>query len=159
MGACIRNELRLYGRLYRQAGPYRLHLGVLLVLSLLATPIALLTPLPLKITVDSLTGPGAEAVPGLLKAILPASATSSQAAVLSLAVGLVLVIALLDQFQRLASAVLGAYAGERLLLEFRARIFRHVQRLSFSYHDTRGTADTVFRINWAAPAIQRIAVP
>src|SRR5262245_34243252 len=158
MGACIHNELRLYGRLYRHAGPYRLHLGVLLVLSLLATPIALLTPLPLKITVDSLTGPGAEAVPGFLKAILPASATASQPTVLSLAVGLVLVVALLDQLQRLASAVLGAHAGERLLLDFRARIFRHVQRLSFSYHDTRGTADTVFRINWDAAAIQWIAI-
>jgi ATP-binding cassette subfamily B protein len=54
--------------------------------------------------------------------------------------------------------VLGAYAGERLLLDFRARIFRHVQRLSFSYHDTRGTADSVFRINWDAAAIQWIAV-
>jgi ATP-binding cassette subfamily B protein len=156
MSASLRNELKLYGRLFRHAGPYRLHLGALLLLSLLATPIALLTPLPLKIAVDSLAG--APAVPGFLRALLPESATGSQAAVLTLAVGLLLAIALLDQLQRLASAVLGAYAGERLLLDFRARIFGHVQRLSFSYHDTRGTADTVFRINWDAAAIQWIAV-
>jgi ATP-binding cassette subfamily B protein len=156
MGASIRNELKLYGRLFRHAGPYRLHLGALLLLSLLATPIALLTPLPLKIAVDSLTG--AQAVPGFLRALLPESATGSQAAVLTFAVGLLLAIALLDQLQRLASAVLGAYAGEKLLLEFRARIFRHVQRVSFSYHDIRGTADSVFRINWDAAAIQWIAI-
>ena len=49
MSASLRNELKLYGRLFRHAGSYRLHLGGLLLLSLLATPIALLTPLPLKI--------------------------------------------------------------------------------------------------------------
>jgi ATP-binding cassette subfamily B protein len=156
MGAGIHNELKLYHRLFGHAGPYRLHLLALLLLSLLATPIALLTPLPLKIAVDSLTG--AQAVPGFLRALLPESASSSQAGVLTLAVGLLLGIALLDQLQRLASAVLGAYAGERLLLDFRARIFRHVQRLSFSYHDTRGTADSVFRINWDAAAIEWIAI-
>jgi ATP-binding cassette subfamily B protein len=146
----------LYGRLFRHAGPYRLHLGALLLLSLLATPVALLTPLPLTIAVDTLTG--APAVPGFLRALLPESATGSQDAVLPLAVGLLLAIALLDQLQRLASGVLGAYAGERLLLDFRARIFGHVQRLSFSYHDIRGTADSVFRINWDAAAIQWIAI-
>jgi ATP-binding cassette subfamily B protein len=156
MSASLRNELKLYGRLFRHAGPYRLHLGVLLLLSLLATPIALLTPLPLKITVDSFTG--AQVVPGFLRAPLPESAAGSQTAELTLAVALLLVITLLDQLQRLASTVLGAYAGERLLLDFRARIFHHVQRLSFSYHDTHGTADTVFRINWDSAAIQWIAI-
>jgi ATP-binding cassette subfamily B protein len=156
MSASLRNELKLYGRLFRHAGPYRLHLGALLLLSLLATPIALLTPLPLKIAVDSFTG--AQAVPSFLRASLPESVADSQAAELTLAVALLLAIALLDQLQRLAGAVLGAYAGERLLLDFRARIFRHVQRLSFSYHDTHGTADTVFRINWDAAAIQWIAI-
>jgi ATP-binding cassette subfamily B protein len=156
MAASVRDELRLYGRLFRHAGPYRLHLGALLLLSLLGTPIALLTPLPLKIAVDSLAG--AQAVPGLLRAVLPERATDSQAAVITLAVGLLLAVALLDQLQRLGSAVLGAYAGERLLLDFRGRIFRHVQRLPFTYHDTRGTADSVFRINWDAAAIQWITI-
>jgi ATP-binding cassette subfamily B protein len=156
MAASVRDELKLYGRLFRHAGPYRLHLGALLLLSLLGTPIALLTPLPLKIAVDSLAGD--QAVPGLLRAVLPERATGSQAAVITLAVGLLLAIALLDQLQRLGSAVLGAYAGERLLLDFRGRIFRHVQRLPFTYHDTRGTADSVFRINWDAAAIQWITI-
>lgn len=156
MGASIRNELKLYQRLYRHAEPYRLHLAALLLLSLLATPVALLTPLPLKITVDCLTG--ADALPGLLRAMLPESAVHSRAGVLGIAVGLVLAVALLDQLQRLGAAVLGAYVGERLLLDFRRQIFSHVQHLSFSYHDTRGTADSVFRINWDAAAIQWIAV-
>src|SRR5262249_60716440 len=65
---------------------------------------------------------------------------------------------LIDQPQLPGAAVVGAYAGERLRLDFRGRIFHHVQRLSFSYHDTRGTADSVFRINCDAAAIQWIAV-
>src|SRR5260370_23893853 len=146
MGASIRNELKLYGRLFRHAGPYRRHLGALLLLSLMATPVALFPPLPLKIAVDSLTG--APAVPGFLRALLPESATDSQAAVLTLAVGLLLAIAMLDQCQRLASAVLGAYAGEKLLVEFPGRLFHHVQRLSFFYHATPRPADSALRINW-----------
>src|SRR5262249_1684389 len=156
MAASVRDELKLYGRLFRHAGRYRLHLGVLLLLSLLGTPIALLTPLPLKIAVDSLAG--APAVPGPLRAVLPEWATGSQSAVITLAVGLLLAIALLDQLQRLGSAVLGAHPGERLLPGCRGRTFRHVQRLPFTYHDTRGTADSVFRINWDAAAIQWITI-
>jgi ATP-binding cassette subfamily B protein len=152
----LRNELKLYARLYRHAQPSRVHLGTLLLLNLLATPIALLTPLPLKIAVDSLTG--SPAVPGFLAAVLPEAATGSHGAVLALAVILLLAIALLDQLQRLGSSVLAAWAGERLLLDFRGRLFRYVQRLSFSYLDTRGTADTIYRINWDAASIQWIAV-
>src|SRR5579859_4333844 len=90
MASHVRDELKLYGRLFRHAGSYRLHLGALLLLSLLGTPIALLTPLPLKIAVDSLAG--AQAVPGFLRAILPARTTGSQDAVITLAVSLLLAI-------------------------------------------------------------------
>ena len=44
--------------------------------------------------------------------------------------------------------------GERLTLNFRARLFRHVQRLAFAFHDARGTADTIYRIQYDAPALQ-----
>ena len=44
------------------------------------------------------------------------------------------------------------------MLEFRSRLFRHVQRLSLSYHDTRGTADSTYRIQYDAPAIPNIVI-
>jgi ABC-type bacteriocin/lantibiotic exporter with double-glycine peptidase domain len=78
------------------ARPYRLHLGGMLVISLAATPLALLTPLPLKIVVDS-------------------------------------------------------------VVARRAQLFAHVQRLSFTYHDARGTADATYRIQYDAQAIQSLA--
>src|SRR5947207_2971023 len=47
------NDLALYRRLLRQARPYWLHLAALFGIGLLASPIALLNPVPLKIVVDS----------------------------------------------------------------------------------------------------------
>src|SRR5205085_1925421 len=46
-------DVTLYRRLLRQARPYRLHIVGIFLLSLLQSPLALLTPLPLKIAVDS----------------------------------------------------------------------------------------------------------
>src|SRR5260370_7307598 len=80
MAASLRDELKLYGRLFRHAGPYRLHLGALLLLSLLGTPVALLTPLPLKIAVDTLPRP--QPLPALLPPPLPDRPTSSHPPVL-----------------------------------------------------------------------------
>jgi ATP-binding cassette, subfamily B, bacterial len=150
------SSLTLYRRLLRQARPYWAHIAGILLLSLLSTPLALLTPLPLKIAVDSVLG--SQPLPGFLGMLLPAGVTRSASAVLALAVGLTVAIALLSQLQALASSVLQAYTGERLTLDFRAQLFRHVQRLSFSYHDTKGTADSTYRIQYDASAIQYIAI-
>jgi ATP-binding cassette subfamily B protein len=60
--------------------------------------------------------------------------------VLLLAAALFVAITLLGQLQDLASSVLSTYTGERLVLDFRTQLFRHVQRLSLAHHDTQGTA-------------------
>src|SRR5207342_853743 len=53
---------------------------------------------------------------------------------------------------------LRTFAGEKLVLSFRADLFRHVQRLSLSYHDTQGASDSTYRIQYDAPAIQWITI-
>jgi len=78
-------DLTLYRRLWRQARPYRPHIGCLFLLSLLSTPLALLTPLPLKIAVDSVIG--SQPLPGYL-AVLPQ--IGSRDYVLYLAIGILL---------------------------------------------------------------------
>jgi ATP-binding cassette subfamily B protein len=149
-------ELALYRRLYDQVLPYRLHIVGLFLLTLLSSPLALLTPVPLKIAVDSVLG--SHPVPHVLDTLLPAAATSSPTAILIVATGLVMAVALLSQLQALGSALLSTYTGERLLLSFRALLFRHVQRLSVSYHDEQGTTYSTYRIQYDAPAIQYIAI-
>ncbi len=148
--------LRLYSRVLREARPYRLHIAGMLLLSLLSTPLALLAPLPLKIAVDSVLG--SEPTPGFLRAVLPDAMLSTDGGVLLLAAALAVVVALLSALQGLSSGVLHAYTGQKLVMGFRARLFRHAQRLSLSYHDSKGTSSSTYRIQYDAPAMQWIAV-
>jgi ATP-binding cassette subfamily B protein len=150
------SDLKLIARLLRQAKPYWPHLSALFVLNLLATPIGLLQPLPIKIVVDNVLG--GHPLPRMLASVLPDSATGSSSRLLALAVGLILAVALLSQLRSLALGSLRNYTGQHLVLGFRAQLFRHVQRLSLAFHDSRGTADSIFRIQTDAPAIQHIAL-
>jgi len=81
---------------------------------------------------------------------------SRSSAILLFAIGLLVAVAALGQLQGLASTLLQAYIGERLVLDFRARLVNQVQRLSVSYHDSRGTADSLYRIQHDVPAIQNL---
>jgi ATP-binding cassette subfamily B protein len=155
MGASTYSDWGLYTRLLRQARPCWPHIAVLFLLSLLATPIALLLPLPLKIVVDSVFG--SHPLPGFLRALLPGG-TGPVGGALALAVASVVVIALLDQAQKLGSGVLSTYTAEKLILNFRAQLFRHGQRLSLAYHDAKGTADSIYRIQSDAAAIQWLSI-
>jgi len=152
----VYSEFALYRRLLYQAQPYWPHIVSIFLISILATPLALLTPLPLKIAVDSVLG--SEPIPGFLHRLLTTNAAHSKTAVLFFALGLLLLVALLNQLQVLAVWLLQTYTGEKLVLDFRAMLFHHVQRLSLSYHDYRGTADSIYRIQHDAPAIQEIAI-
>jgi ATP-binding cassette, subfamily B, bacterial len=148
------SELNLYRRLLRQARPYWPHLGGIVLLSLLSGPLALLAPLPLKIVVDSVLG--SYPLPGFLEALLPEATTRSSTAIFIFAVGFVVVVALLIGIVQLANAVLSQYTGEKLVLDFRARLFRQAARLSILYHDLKGTTDSAYRIQYDAQAPQWI---
>ncbi len=148
--------LTLYRRLLREARPYWPHIVTIFFLDLVATPLALLTPLPLKIAVDSVIG--SQPLPVFLEASLPDWAIGSSFGVLVVAATLAVLIVLLAQLQSLGSYVLRAYTGERLTLSLRTRLFGHAQRVSLSFHDTRGTTDSIYRILYDAPSIQWITV-
>jgi ATP-binding cassette, subfamily B, bacterial len=148
-------DLTLYRRLLRQVRPYRAHLAGVFLLNLLGIPLALLTPLPLKLAVDQVLGK--LPLPGPLTTLLPPAARSDTG-VLVLAAGLAVGVALLSQLQSLASSLLSTYTSEKLLLGFRAQLFSHAQRLSLAYHDARGTADSTYHIQYDASALQSLAV-
>jgi ATP-binding cassette subfamily B protein len=143
-------------RIASYARPYWLHGVVILLLSLLAAPIALLTPLPVKIVVDHVLG--SQPLPRFLAALIPGSKHQSGPFLLALAAGLILAVALLNQIQGLTLWMMETYAGEGMVLAFRSRLFGHVQRLSLTYHDAQGTADSSFRIQYDAPALQNITI-
>jgi ATP-binding cassette subfamily B protein len=155
-------ELRRYStsalsrRLFALARPSWTRVCGVLLLSVLSTPIALLTPLPLKIAVDNAIG--AAPLPGWLKAWWPSTLPSSPGVVLGVAVALLLLVALASRLQELATTMLQTSTSEQLTLRFKTEIFDHAQRLSLAYHDTRGTADSIYRLVQDAPALQYIVV-
>src|SRR6266853_3310848 len=67
-------------------------------------------------------------------------------------------IAVLSGVLGLASSFLRSYTGERLTLNFRARVFAHMQRLSLRYHDAKGTADSVYRVQNDTATLQYVCL-
>src|SRR5437773_10979853 len=97
-------DVALYRRLLRQARPYWLHLAVLFGIGLLASPIALLNPVPLKIVVDSVLG--SRPLPGWLAAALPTAAARSPSTLLSVAIRLLIAVPARPRVRALATQVL-----------------------------------------------------
>jgi ATP-binding cassette, subfamily B, bacterial len=143
-------------RLLAETRPNWLQIAALFGISLITIPLTLLTPIPLKLMIDSIIG--TEAFPQVMEAVLPAGADRTSFAAIALVAGFFVLIALGKQLCDLGFSVLRTYTGEKLVLGFRAKLFRHVQRLSLSYHDSKGTADSTYRIQYDAPAIQWISI-
>lgn len=138
----------------REWRSYWPHMGGILTLSLLSAPLALLTPLAMKIAIDSFIG--SKPLPGIIDALLPSSITRSGSTALAVAVGLGLSIALVSQLQKLGSLMLHNFTYEKLVLGLRTRLFPHVQHLSPTYHDKKGTADSTYRILYDTAVVPAI---
>src|SRR5262249_12747937 len=157
MAPRVYTDLVLFRRLLGRLRPYWMNLLGIVALSFLAAPLPLLSPLPLKIAVDALTPDHLnDAVPAFLQRLLPESAYATPMAAIILAVVLFVLIGLFVQVHTLCSSLLGTYTGEKLVLSFRAELFRHVQSLSFTYHDSKGTTDTTYRIQYDASCIKSL---
>jgi ATP-binding cassette, subfamily B, bacterial len=146
-------DIALYRRLAAELRPYWRGIAGILLLSFAATPLSLLTPLPLKIAVDTVIG--SQPVPEFLAPLLPSA--TSKTALLIVAGVLLIVVSVLTYGLALALSLLQAYTGEKLTLVFRAKLFQRAQQLSFDYHDRKGTLDSVYRIQNDATAVQGFA--
>jgi ATP-binding cassette, subfamily B, bacterial len=150
------SDRAIYGRVLREARPYWRHIFGIWAISLFATPLALLLPLPLNIAVDSVLGD--KPLPGFLQTLLPNSIEDSTQALLIFAVALLVAVELASQVQSMSKTLLRTYTAERLTLRFRAHLFRQAQRLSLAYHDRKGTADANYRIQSDAASVSTVAV-
>ncbi|MCG3116883.1 MAG: ABC transporter ATP-binding protein/permease [Candidatus Manganitrophus sp. SA1] len=149
-------DLKLYGRILGQARPAWPLLVLILIVDLLASPLFLLTPLPLKIAVDNVIG--AAPLPWFIDLFLPDWTAATPLRLLGTVAVLQIVIVLLGQAQELATYFLKTYTGEALTLRLRSALFRHAQRLSLAFHDAKGTADSIYRIQYDAPSIQWVTI-
>src|SRR6476619_6065395 len=112
-----RSDLATYRRVLLEARPLWWHIAGLFVVSLLATPLTLLTPWPLKIVVDSVLGD--HELPRTLSRFLPSGTNRTDALVLAIVAALPIAFALANHIIDLAFAALRSYTGEKLVLTFR----------------------------------------
>jgi ATP-binding cassette subfamily B protein len=147
------------GRLLREIRPYLLSVIFVFVVSLTSIPLALVTPLPIKIIVDNVLG--TRPLPNYLKsitAIVPNSSQSSTQLLIFIAIGILLVGTVLTNGQQLLNVWATNKVGNRITLQMRARLFRQLQRLSILYHDTKGVTDSTYRVQYDAPWLRLLAI-
>lgn len=137
---------RLLKRTLLHAKPFLGHILAIFLLNLLATPIALLKPFALKILIDN--GFGNLPLPGFIKIFFSSGYDFSFGTIVIITAALVIIIALIENLNSFLLWVLGTLTGEKIVLNFRTLLFNHVQRLSLSYHDSKGTSDSLYRIQW-----------
>jgi ATP-binding cassette subfamily B protein len=145
---------RLFRRSIREIGSYWPHVVALFFVSILATPLTLLTPIPLKIAVENVIN--GKPPPSWLQTFFP-NGTSSSTLLIVAAVLQVLIVLLLE-VQVLATNIYQSWVGEHLTLRFRSKLLTNAQRVSFSFHDSRGTSDSIYRIQYDARAIENLTV-
>ena len=150
-------QARTAARLWAYVAPYRLHLLGTLLVCLAATPLTLLIPIPVKIAVDSVLGdiPAPKSITALVETFGGAPSSSNLLIVVAL---LIVVTTVLIYVQSLGAWVAQTWIGELLVLDLRASLLRHAQRLSLAYHDRTGTMDSVYRIQYDAQSLQHVFV-
>lgn len=147
------SAFRVYFRALAEARAFWRHLALILVLGLLETPLGLLTPMPMKVVVDSVVGgasPPAWLDPTLFglepKALFP------------LAVGLTVILAFVTLGHRLCEWLFREWVAERMVHAFRSNLFRKMLDISAVGRDAAMTQDLAYRVSSDAPAIQWTAI-
>lgn len=141
-------------RAFEDLRPYVWPLIVLLIVSLLAVPMTLIFPLPIKLLVDSVLG--SQPLPGYLTLFVGSQVSKSLA--LWLAISILMAAAVLTYLQNLVNVWYSNKVGNRMTLDVRARLFRQMQRLSVAYHDTMGAADSAYRTLNDAPMLRSFGI-
>lgn len=151
-----RGDLAVLRQLWSQLKGWRRWLLAVLALDLLATPLALLSPVPLALAID--TALSKRPVPAILQGFVPAAIIGNTVWLLAFASVLQVVVAVLSGVVSWASSLVKIWLTERITLGLRERMLGHAQRLSFRFHDSRGSADSIYRIQYDAPAIANVGI-
>lgn len=134
------------------ARPHKGLIASALVLVVLGAGVSLLEPWPVAVLVDSVLG--GEPLPGPLEQWIPSNIAAR--------VGFAVLLGLLVTGAIQGVGVVMEYVTTKLkmwmVLEFRSVLFRHVQRLSFAFHDERLTGEFMGRINGQAASVGSVTV-
>ncbi|TFH24555.1 MAG: ABC transporter ATP-binding protein [Myxococcales bacterium] len=122
---------------------YRAKLAAAGLYMLGATLVEILRPWPLKLIFDAVLIPQPATTAWVNS--LPVVAHNQNALVLAI-VASMLVIAVLAGWFRYRQAYYTASVGQRVVARVRYDLYRHIQRLSHSFHDARSTGDLLARL-------------
>ena len=125
-------------------------------ISIATAPLALLHPLPVKIVVDYAIG--SEPLPAAISYPILLSSTGRETVLILIAAILLIGLALINHLITFLLQMMQARTGESILLDFRMQLFKHVQRISLKYHDSRGASESAFRIQYDAPSILALVI-
>lgn len=146
----------IYWRALKEARPWYPQLLFIIVLGLLATPIALLAPIPVKIIVDSVLGD--KPLPSFLTRALPPEVISDKDMVLYLCIAFGVLVALLAVLHGVAEWLYRETVADQMVRRFRAKVMGNALTQTASRDSGRGVVDQVFRINQDAPALQAMTI-
>jgi ATP-binding cassette, subfamily B, bacterial len=150
------SKLSLLRRALVDLRPYLGSIIAILILSLSAVPITLITPLPIKILVDNVLG--SQPLPNYIAFLNPSLSAVSKSYIIGLAVSILIGVAVLTYLQNLLSVWYSNKIGNRMTLGVRTLLFRQMQRLSISYHDKMGAADSAYRTLNDAPMLRSFGI-
>ncbi|HJZ88317.1 MAG TPA: ABC transporter ATP-binding protein [Polyangia bacterium] len=139
-----------FGRRYRAP----LVLSMLLLLAQVALDVA--EPLPLKIVIDNVLRH--RPLGGRLQSLLGWLGTGSSLGVLALACAALLALAGGSALLEYVWSARIAGIGQSLAFDLRGALFRHVQRLSISFHASRSSGETVHRLTSDIASVQEMLV-
>ena len=119
-------------------------------LTILISLAGLLAPWPLTILIDSVLGN--HPLPAALR-LVPGLAAPTRHTLLMVAVLAGVGVILLQNGLRVLDGYVQARLGQGMILDFRADLFQHAQRLSLAFHDRRRSGQLIFAINNEAGAV------
>lgn len=141
-------------KLWDEVRPYWARVLAAFLVSLVAIPLTLVVPLPIKIIVDNVLG--TQPLPSYLRFFVPASSPKENFVIAAIAI--LLASAVLNYTQGLVDIWTTSKVGNKITLDMRARLFRQLQRLSILYHDTKGVTDSTYRVQNDATWLRQLMV-
>jgi len=149
-------SFQLIKRVIQYARPYWIHLIGIFILTLIASPIALLKPYALKILIDS--GFGSQEMPVFITIFFAENFYFSFYNIILTAALFYVIIALIENLVVVIQWVLSTLTGEKIVLNMRSILFNHIQRLSLAYHDKKGTSDALYKIQWDTMSVRNLLI-
>jgi ATP-binding cassette subfamily B protein len=144
---------RYVPRAFPYLRPHKRKLGFSLVLSILNTFVHLLQPWPLAIMIDSVAQ--RKPLPPIARDLLPEGHRYWQLGIL---VGAGFLLTVLANGLTVWQTAIDVAIDQKMVLDFRSDLFRHAQRLSLAFHDSRRTGELMGRINYAAASVGNVVM-